>query len=347
MNNLTLTLVIFFAFNVYSSNPSWIDLPKDKLFALSQIDNKKFGEIDKLISYYHSISKDSENLLTHRIDILSLIKNKLNIFIENEPCEKTRYFLSDIKNITRSKRKYLQELHSLYFVKKMSYLSLNRKFEELTSNLKKRHPIYLVNKHLYDSKKGILWGEYYLEILDPCHRHLTAYYHCWLEEKRKNPGAPLFFLWLENQYVPIEVPSIKFLSTDELKNTLVEAKDGLFYYVQKGTLVNCKPKKEYLFIIDLNENLFLIEGSTTIRHDSLSHGNPVLGAGNMIIENGELKVLGFDSGHYQTTIEDGLQVIDILQNKSFFLKDEVSVIYFFQEKKLRSSICEFIGKFKK
>ncbi|OCH98619.1 hypothetical protein A8135_11080 [Legionella jamestowniensis] len=63
-------------------------------------------------------------------------------------------------------------------------------------------------------------------------------------------------------------------------------------------------KKEYIFVMDLEGNLFISpEGAyregKRIGHSSFTQGNPVASAGSLVIENGEVTLITNLSGHYQ------------------------------------------------
>src|SRR5690606_18189140 len=166
-----------------------------------------------------------------------------------------------------------------------------------------RNPLFLVNERKYDSKLRIYWGEYFLEVIDPCHRLLTSYHVLWLETNPVDKDYFSFFVWLDGQNVHFELTAMHYFTDAEKDPFEVHVRDGKLIQKMSGEALTCSQEnQEYLFIIDLDEKIYIAPGSREIRHTSLSHGKPVLAAGNIHVREGVIERLGLESGHYQPTL---------------------------------------------
>jgi hypothetical protein len=95
-----------------------------------------------------------------------------------------------------------------------------------------------------------------------------------------------------------DVLYLVFLKQGELDKYLVSVNNGKLFD-SEGALLNCfDDKKEYIFNIDLREDLYLVEPLNLIHHVSLSQGKPILGAGNMKVREGVIERIELESGHY-------------------------------------------------
>ena len=197
----------------------------------------------------------------------------------------------------------------------------------------------LVNKIFYDTKLPGYWGLYWLEALDPCHRLiLTPYYIRW---KKTDIDTP-FFMWLENQEIPYTATQIELVR--DLENYTYEfSKLEHLLYACDGKVANLeKDKVEYLYIITMDKRILIIEGNEQIRHLSLSRGKPVLGAGTIRVQAGQVTYLDVESGHYQPTLCHMKQVIDIFNNLGAILKEGVKIKYYRNKKTTNTTLGEFL-----
>lgn len=343
---LLVTLLMLQSMCLFADKPCWLDLPKDPLENIGNLSEKGLSEVNKLISYYHGIPKTDATKIFERIAILKEIEDKLLIQTNSEKFTLPgKRFLQNIHQATKEKRLYLESLEELRTKLANQKNYINDQLYNIPYEYHTREPLFLVNKRLYDSRIRTYWGEYILEIIDPCHRFLTSYFDLWHEI---NPGSLdyfSFFIWLEGQNVTFEITSVLFLTEEEISDCEIICRDGKLFSKSTGELFSSDPIKEYLFIIDLNERLLVAIGSKSIRHDSLSHGKPLLSAGNLVIEDGIIVKLGLDSGHYQPKISNGKQLIEILREKGAIFSSDAKIEYFENSGKQTLRLEEFIYKY--
>jgi len=314
--------------------PAWIDLPNDDLALLSRFEDERFSELNRRNDCYHRLEKTNSETLSERIVQLGEIVEYLDQWRLVEMISYKRTFLESIRIIAANKKWYLEKLWEG-----------NSLSPPATEHLRWK-PLQLVDCRYYDARNGMYWGEYSIEILDPCHRQLTTYHDRWVELKKNNSTIPPFFFWLEGENLSRNIPYVIYLNSEERMKLKTCADSGLLRYEQTEALVDCHPEnEEYIFIIDLNEDLYITEGSEHISHTSLSHGMSVLGAGNIRVKNGIVESLGFVSGHYLPTISDGVQMIEILIEKNIPFSKNSKIVYFHKLEMQEISLNLFISRF--
>lgn len=329
-----LYFLIFVGCAVAAAPPAWIDLPKDDLALLSRFEDKRFIELNRRNDSYHHLEKTDCMILPERITRLGEVIEYLDRWLVEETIPYKRAFLEHIRAIAANKKWYLESLQ------KMDSFSLPG------ADCFNWKPIVLVNRRYYDASNGMYWGEHLLEILDPCHRQLTTYHDRWLELKKNSPAFPSFFFWLEGENLSKDIPYVVYLDSEEKQKMKVCSESGLLHYKQTGSIVDCSIEgKEYIFVIDLNEDVYIAEDSKHISHTSLSRGMPVLGAGNILVKNGIVQSIGFVSGHYLPEISDGVQIVKILIEKNVpFSKD--SMVTYFRDLEMHTiSLNLFMSRF--
>lgn len=308
---------LFYVGIVVAAPPAWIDLPNDDLEVLARFEDDHFVELNCRSKLYHRLEKSNGAMLSERIVQLGLIVEYLDEWLQQETISYKLAFLKNLRAIAVNKRWYLHQLQNM-----------NSSLPILEESLR-WNALPLVNRRYYDFNTGMYWGEYLLEVLDPCHRQLTTYHDRWIELKKGNSEIPSFFFWLEEENLPRDISYVVYLDYEEKLKLNTHLNDGLLCYYQTGEVLNCFIKeKEYIFIIDLGKNLYIVEGSKQIRHTSLSHGMPVLGAGNIRIKNGIVQSIGFASGHYLPEISNGVQILNILFEKGIPFAGDAEVSYF-------------------
>lgn len=310
-----------------ANQPSWLDLPKDSLTSLSYLKNEETSEIDKLISEYHFIPKTDPLKILERIVYLKTIEQKLFDQITPKLSKKNKKFLKNIYETAKEKRIYLENLENLRFNLTSNQDYLNHYFYDISKNCDNWIPLFLCNQRKYDSTLRIYWGEYILGVLDPCHRFLTTYFDLWRQIDPENLDYFLFFIWLEGQNVPFDITRVYFFTEEEKNAKEIVQKQGKLCLKITDDFFSSS-QKECLFIIDLEEKIFVTEGTREIRHDSLSLGKPVIAAGNIIIQEGVIIRLGLESGHYQPTILHGIQLLTILRKKGIPLSSDIKIDFY-------------------
>lgn len=328
---------------VFSVAPPWIDLPADDYSKLALFEDERFVELNDLVEQYHSIPKKEEVHLKDRVQALQKISTFLSIWMSEEKFKHRRYFLSNIERIASNKKWYLNELDVRYTHRQFEADYLKSYHQDLSGMETEYEPIYLVHRRLYDSNIGIYWGEFWYETIDPCHRQLTPYFDLWIKE-RNEQSLLSFFMWLEEQNLSRDIPSIEFLNQEQLEQNTVFINGGLLYFLSNGKLIPIdyfEEGKEYIFSIDLAERLLLIPTSPTIHHVSLSHGKPVLGSGNMTVSCGKITSLELESGHYLPSLQNGIQILDIFSKMGISLEPTTSFTYYDNLGKHKVTVGEF------
>lgn len=315
------------------SRGAWIDIP-DKKF----ITHKYSQDVVNLLDKYHTIDKTKLEFLNSRINLLNEIYQKVMVLeIENDKGRLGN--LTKLLPLVEKKLWYLKQIHNIYTNK-----NLFKVFIEPKKGKDNYQPIYLVNKVLFDFNLPTIWGLFKLDVIDPCHRMLTAHYLKWQEYGKNIP----FFLWLETQEMSFRTLQMKFFSESEIAESEIIIEKDLFKGVTTNELSNLNDKnREYIYILSLEKKIIVVEGGELVRHICLSHGKPVLGSGSLKIENGNLVYIDVESGHYQPTPEVLYQVLQILQDKGTHLDyTKIEVAYYLNNNKVYSTAASFMKLYK-
>lgn len=326
-----LLITISISGSLFALAPPWIDLPQDDYSKLALFEDERFIGLNGLVEHYHAIPKGNEVYLQKRVQALQEISNFLSAWIPQETLKHRRYFLSNIERIASNKRRYLNELDIRYMNRQFEMDYLKSYHLDLSGMQTEHEPIYLVHKRFYDSNIGIYWGEFWYETIDPCHRQLTPYYDLWIKQQNEPTSILSFFMWLEEQNLSRDIPSIEFLDQERLEQSKVFVDGGILYFSSedKATPIDfCQEGQEYIFCIDLTERLLLTPASKAIHHVSLSHGKPVLGSGNMTVSQGKITSIQLESGHYLPTVHNGLQILDIFKTMGIPLEPSTPFTYY-------------------
>ncbi len=296
--------------NGTSENPSWIDLPANRLlkYIPDVINDEK---LTALITAYNNISKDDIESFDKRGTALMQVASYIQTHVIEGSVSDV---LTDIQTTALQKRAYLRKLEQLYATgilttgegiydpeKVRSY------FEDFKSLPEKQ--AVLSNEMHYDSKNARFWGEYWLEVIDPCHRPLEHYKEQWLQEKSARP----FFLWLETHEVSPYHKCMKFLTEDELREHELTIKDSLIYKADKKLTTD--DHDENLLVITQEGRVISYPAGNYLRHVSGTAGKPVLGGGALKTENGVLTEIHCTSGHYLLNEGMAYQMLIILKRK--------------------------------
>jgi hypothetical protein len=344
-NYLKLFLIFFFALSkgcIFAA-PAWIDLPADDYSRLARFEDARFETLNSLVEKYQSIPKSTDLTLKNRMHALQDVSDFLSIWIDHETFGVRRSFLTNIKKIADGKKWYLTELDARCTSGHFETDYLKTYHYDLSGLNSKYKSIYLVHERHYDSHNGMYWGEFWFETIDPLHRQLTPYYDLWVKQNGKEENLLSFFMWLEDQNLPKDVPFIEFLNEQQLSQCTVIVEDGLLYLPSNGQkiLVDYNQEdEEYIFNIDLSEHLLLMPASKKIHHISFSHGKPVLGAGNMTVNKGKISSIQLESGHYLPTFEQGMQILAIFNDLGISIEPTVPFTYYDNLGKHKTTIGE-------
>lgn len=302
----------------------WIDIPQADCKEILAIQESEIEPLNRLIERYHSIEKSSLECLPKRIELLVAISDYLEQLAMREQFSDQRSTILFFNNTVQGKRKYLEKLLEIPSDEAIAFYHLD--YSPLLET--RFEPLALRNNSTYSLKMKEFWGRFWLESIDPCHRRLANYYQFWLDTKPPVGDYQSFFLWLESQPIPKNIPVVDYYSDAQLDACRVEIVNGYLRKSNTHELVNTDPAKRNLFIINLSKELYLEAFKDGVWHTSLSRGKPVLGAGLLQIEQGLLKTIAIESGHYLPSLEQGFQSIQILREKGVCFQEPFEIVYF-------------------
>lgn len=146
-------------------------------------------------------------------------------------------------------------------------------------------------------------------------------------------SKPSFFLWLEGEVVPKNIPAVNIFDKDKLDKYEVYQVNGRVHYNfdNKSTLIDTNDiSVEYMYVLTIDNKLKIVRAEENdIRHVSLTAGEPILSAGNIWIKNGYINKIFFRSGHYRPKLSHYKIMLDYLVSKHFDLT-EVSLVQFYE-----------------
>lgn len=205
--------------------------------------------------------------------------------------------------------------------------------------------IYPNNKVFYGKQKKDVWGDAYLDILDPAHRNLVFWKQQWLNSSSCQP----FFTALEEFVLPPDMPCVLFYDDTEIEKRKAVISDNKI--LVGGKPVN-SPKvdgvsNQTMFIINENNELIIDFSSTRIRHISLSCGKPVLGGGLMVVKDGRLQEISNSSGHYLFSVQDFAQTLRLLRKHGICFSPDTMIEHWYAfAKNERLPFSVFCAKYK-
>ena len=330
---------------------SWTDLPQHNLIEVLHDYDSMLDALNKIIQNYHKIQKISWKLIDLRIRYLSDIREHALKIYKNIDQDYLYKVAFKISKIAESKINYLRKLE---YLNAGGFQKQKQMILDPTHISDKFTPLILNNVKKYNYKTEEIWGEYLIEGIDPCHRRLmNSYYDLWFREFT-NDYLPNFFLWLEDKNISVLHPMIKLFSPDDLDKHKVTIKEGKLYY-SKNNLISTQidksndfPSKgpsfykEHIFIIDGKAQVYLCYSNREIAHPSLSHYRPIIGSGKIFLEEGIIKRISFDSGHYLPNGNHCVQNIKLLQSKGVQFNSQIRVDYFNDYKYLTTTFKNFV-----
>ncbi|TMW92849.1 hypothetical protein EJD97_012476 [Solanum chilense] len=169
-----------------------------------------------------------------------------------------------------------------------------------------------------DGKARKLALQHWLEAIDPRHRYghnLRFYYNKWLQADSKQP----FFYWLdigEGKEINLErcprpklqQDCIKYLGPIEREAYEIVIVGGKFLYKQSRRLLDTRgspPEAKWIFVLSVSKILYVgMKKKGTFQHSSFLAGGAALSAGRLVAEDGIIKAVWPQSGHYLPTEEN-------------------------------------------
>ncbi|MDE1152357.1 MAG: hypothetical protein PW788_07455 [Micavibrio sp.] len=328
-----------------SGNPSWLDIPSLVMLQhIPEVVNDK--ELCALIAAYHGLTKDSYDTISDRCASLE----KVSLHIEKKIiCNEASKTLQDIQGTSDRKREYLARVRDLYeagiLVSDSRIYDAEKIRSYFESDIGNKYSSISLNNHIYyDSANARFWGEYWLEIIDPCHRPLEHYKEKWLQERIDGLQTP-FFIWLEKHEVSPYHKKTILLSPQEIESLSLKIIDGKII-TGAGTVnersLTTNDSWETLFIITPEKQVFSCPATGNLRHVSLSLGKPLIGAGSLKAKDGVIIELHSDSGHYRPTPEMAKQTLKIFDEMGLKINDETIFYYFDDFKEIKTTVGAFL-----
>lgn len=334
-------MLMIYASVGYSSDIHWQELPESETFFTMMSVDESFNDLQLYLDTYHAIKKDDLKLLDYRIGMLGKIISECDkLIVKGYESKYTQLSIVALRKISMSKKNYLAQIGKLYDFFDDDFNSVKHLFareyyprSEMSLELKNST---FFSPHM-ESEMGFFW----VEMLDPCHRPLYIYWKKWQKLGIKTP----FFLWLEDEVVDRNISRTNIISAHELDKYKIKIKSGRIHTVNSSIgmqIVNESTEdREYLFIINLNDELLICEAKSGNRHVSISGGRPVLAAGNLWIKDGMLTKIFFRSGHYLPTLKNYKFTYRFLQDLGVNMTQIKTVDYYLDTTIVSQSLDEF------
>lgn len=294
---------------------SYIDIPGVDFFSNYPSTKGNFPFLRALKCY-----KRLDSTLKNLEKRILLLKNLKTTLTTDDP-----YLQGILKNIDK-KTNHLLALKNLFDIgvlrdqKELYNPELEACFQASTSDL-----LSLKNDYIYDHKINRMFGLYVLEAIDPAHRFgLHTYVHSWKNSASKLP----FFLYLEKHCYHDDIPQILYYSDEELKKFHICASDQRLHYHASSAPLSTDPRKEFIFILNQSDQLYGTYGNRTIRHTSLSRGDPLKSAGFLKIKKGIVQSIGLNSGHYFPTTDSLIPLATYFQTHDIPIQPDTPVHYY-------------------
>lgn len=309
---------------VAEAAPGWVDIPVDPLMSIADLPQAEAGQIRNLAAAYHELPKGSRDSLAPRIEALGKIADGQCWLAGQSEASGMRETLLQLERHTRDKRSYLADLAAI-----PDDRAIEKRFQDSSALADRRYtPLPLRDELLCKPGPSTCWGKFWLEALDPCHRQLAGFYHDYLGSRPATASIQDFFLWLESRTVPDTIPVVRYLSGRELAPLKVRPCDGILVHPGSGAAVNTMDGIRYLYVIDLQKQLYLAAASDNLFHSSLSGGKPVLGSGLLKVKDGVVQAVNFESGHYRPTLDQGHASIVLLAEMGAGFADPLVITFF-------------------
>lgn len=338
------TFFLVLSLNLFAqAHVHWSDLPQDHLKDILYEYEDRIDMLDRHIQQYHKLKKINWKFIPKRISLLKeisfLAQKTAQSFSTSSSVEESYLHnaLSKLSIIASRKQNYLEELFKLKNYK----LKQLKQDIYIADHISGDYVPFTLNdgrKIKYQTQE--IWGQYFIEAVDPCHRRsLNSYHDIWFKEFPEDELFD-FFLWLEDKNVSLFFPAIIVPTEDELVQYQIEVRAGRFYS-NNGELITTEPTekekinpevpnfmKEPIFIINPDEKLYLGYSGREFAHTSLSYYRPIIGSGTIWLQGGLVTKLSLSSGHYLTNMEQNIQTFKILEQKGVNFNSCKEVLFF-------------------
>lgn len=293
---------------------NWMNLPPISYEEIFQSPRSEYViEFQEQICCYHEADSIQ--------DKIEIMQSLLQLTEDWSLNEKNPLF-PIVKTRLEAKLKYLMDLQSALQTDWVSYhLASDPKMEYV--------PLQMRNNLTYSLKMGEFWGAFWLESIDPCHRRLGSYYQKYIDETGNPDDWNAFFLWLEKEQVPKNIPIVRYFTNEEAQKYRFVFEEGLCVDpLSKCPLTLTAKGKQALFVISLDKELYISHEGDGVWHSSFTRGRPVLAAGRIEVEKGVITALGFDSGHYLPQEDSFFQFIQLFKDLKATFQNPLKIIYY-------------------
>jgi hypothetical protein len=314
----------------------WIDIPRADYQEILASQEEEIVFLNQLIAHYHSIDKTILEGQSDRIGLLEAISAYLEQMGAQDKFFEQRPTIQLLNKTVQNKKNYLEQLLKIPSDEEI----ISYHFDHFPLRDDGYEPLFLRNNITYSLRMKEFWGKFWLESIDPCHRRLANYYQFWLDTHPLSTDYRSFFLWMESQPIPKNVPFVDYYSDEKLDACRIEVEDGYLKNAFTHELVNTDSTKRNLFVIDLAKDLYLEPFKEGVWHTSLSRGKPILGAGLLKVKKGIVKTLAFECGHYLPSLEQSFQSLRVLRERGVRFKKPFEVVYFENRNKYKILISE-------
>ena len=304
----------------------WVDPPRFEELQAAPFFGALGGELKDRLSAYHLIPKDSIPDLAQRAARLS----GLAAWLSNSPCDKRlEAWIRTIEVLSAAKALHLQALDRIFQERRQEreYLHAYHHATDGWEDTRFR-PIVLTERRYFWPEYGTYLGDYWMETLDPCHRHLPHMHAFWERLAAKGYPLPHYLLWLEENHTIAHKAWMRFLSPEEQKERRILIDSEGHLTNARGRPLDCTDSQHFFFVIDLAKTLFAARAEPHLCHSSFTRGGPVLASGALQARAGRLTHIKFESGHYLAGPAEWWQALQIFLEAGVHFGDGVRITVF-------------------
>ena len=303
-------------------DPSWIDPPRFDEMQAAPYFGPIRSELKERLDGYHSIPKNCREGLDERSEKLAELAGWLAC------CQFDKRLLgwmNCVKELAASKTQHLQALSQIYCENWHEDQRLHDYHHALEGWQDRRfRPIVLTKRRYFWPEYGTHWGDYWMETLDPAHRHLPHMHAWWERLLASGQKLPHYLLWLEENHAVAHKSWMRYFSPEEQQETRILFNQGHLTNL-RGRPLNCTDSQHFFFVIDLNKTLFACRAQPHICHSSFTRGGPVLASGGLQARDGKLTHIKFESGHYIAGPAEWWQALQIFLESGITWGDGVRI----------------------
>ena len=284
----------------------WVEIPRFEELQCGSWWGEWTFPLQKALDTYHQTPKTVASELTARrqqLEALTLSWEKLSW-----PDGLDRWALWLLKRF-RGKAAFLSALEQIFKEGWHESAALSSYHRPAPSSEAVRS-LSLTQHRYVCPERGSFWGDYWMQTLDPCHRYLPDLHRHWEDMSRTGTQLPPYLLWLEQYSGTEAAPFFYYFSDAEQGASRILVQDGQLCQVS-GRPLHCSERQHYLFVIDLDRQIYAQREAPHLCHASFTRGRPVLASGVFQVREGRLFHLKFESGHYLSGLDDWKQALQL------------------------------------